>query len=496
MRIWQICIDTGGTFTDCMAVDPDGNEHHLKILSSGRLKGLIKEQLSGNRFMVDTSWKLPNDILSGYTFEITGHDDKLKVVEFDTKSSVLILEGAITHPIKPDTSFEVYSGEEVPIVASRLLTQTPLHIDLPEIDMRLGSTKGTNALLERKGSHVIFLVTKGFKDLLKIKDQRRPDLFALNIERSEPIYHQVIEVDERMDANGKVLRHLDVSALIHALPSGKDVSFAIALLNSYQNPAHEIQLAQFLNERGFTYVSASSQIATDNKILPRAETCVVNAYLQPIIHTYIEGIRQQLNKGVFRIMTSSGSLTNSDQFHPKDSLLSGPAGGIVGALSVARSSNVDTIVTFDMGGTSTDVSIQSHHISYENVTQVGDASIVSPSIAIDTIAAGGGSICSVRDGLLSIGPESAGARPGPACYGSGGPLTITDLNLLSGRLVADAFNIPINKGLSKKALQAIQDQLAHDTSDTDQLIESLLLIANEKMAEAIKKIAVRKSTLR
>lgn len=284
--------------------------------------------------------------------------------------------------------------------------------------MKLGSTRGTNAILERKGARTAFLVTKGFRDLLLIGNQQRPDLFALNIQKPKPLYEIVLEIDERIESDGTILKSIStnkVKSVIKLLKKQKIESVAVAFLNSYKNPVHESFIAKQLKNSGFSFVSTSHELSQQVRIVPRAETTVANAYLAPIIHNYLNKIQLGLAKADLKIMTSAGGLVSANNFFPKDSLLSGPAGGVVGAATQAKKSGVNKLITFDMGGTSTDVSLYNRYYDYRYESKVGDQKILSPSLAIETIAAGGGSICDFDGYRFTVGPQSAGATPGPAC---------------------------------------------------------------------------------
>lgn len=494
--MWQISIDTGGTFTDCIGLSPEGELKRLKILSSSNLRGLIIEQIDSYTLQADFNWHIHQDIFEGYEFEILESRKKSVIESINFNNHIIKLRSPLQ--IDETKEFQITSNEEVPVLAARLLTLTPLKAQLPNLNMRLGSTKGTNALLEKKGAEVLFLTTKGFKDLIRIGNQQRPELFALNIVKPEPLYKNIIEINERIDRDGKVLQELTLNELeniaekLSAVP--EDTAIAVALINSYKNPEHEAQLENFLKILGYKYISRSSALSSNIKILQRAETTIANSYLLPIISNYITGIEKFIRKGHLRVMTSAGAVVDSGLFTPKDSLLSGPAGGIVGAKTVAEKSGYHKILTFDMGGTSTDVAVYNHRYDYQYETKVGDAHILSPCLSIETIAAGGGSICAYELGVLKVGPESAGATPGPACYGAGGPLTITDLNLLCGRLIEEKFSIPLRKDHAARALKKIAALLETNSRNFDQtqLLNSFLTIANEKMAEAIKKVSVRK----
>lgn len=497
MSSWNIWVDTGGTFTDCLAIDPHQHMHRLKVLSSGVLRGRVLTQLSPTQLRLELIWPVATDIYTGYKLDILDQKKaRFEVRAVDTATGLVTLTEPL--PVKVvDCTVEIHTAEEVPVFAARLLTQTQVGKKFPAIDMKLGSTRGTNAILERKGARTALLVTGGFKDLLLIGNQQRPDLFALHIEKQLPLYSEVLEVPERVEASGTVLNGLSSEAIekiVSWLRKKKIESVAIALLNSYRNPVHEQLLKAKLVEAGFPFVSASHELSGQIKILPRAETAVANAYLAPIIHRYLSNIEQGLQRASLKVMSSAGSLIDIRSYHPKDSLLSGPAGGVVGAAITAQLSGFSKIIAFDMGGTSTDVSLYNNRFDYRYESQVGSFKILSPSLAIETIAAGGGSICSFDGFRFTVGPESAGANPGPACYRAGGPLTITDVNLLLGRIDAHQFAIPLSVQKSEDALsellKRVKKQTRRNYSRVD-VLRSLLQIANEKMAEAIKKVSTQ-----
>ncbi len=495
---WKIWVDTGGTFTDCIAHTPDGETKRLKVLSSGVLKGKVIERIDSKTISVQISWPVQTDIFNGFLISFSRNPkDKLRIKSAEVEKSILHLADAVARSIRKGDVFEISSGEEVPVFAARLITQRGLHENFPPIEMKLGSTRGTNALLERKGARVAFLVTKGFKDLLLIGTQQRTDLFALQIIKEKPLYDSVIEVEERIESNGDIYSSLTENEILRIVSQVKDSgcdAVAIAFLNSYKNPQHENMLKEALIKNGYQFVSDSHSLSGQIKILQRAETTVANAYLDPIIHNYINRIQQGLRDVQLKIMTSAGGLVDARNFYPKDSLLSGPAGGVVGAAISARQSGVDQLITFDMGGTSTDVSLYDKHFAYRYESKVGEIKILSPSLAIETIAAGGGSICDFDGHRLIVGPHSAGAYPGPACYGSHGPLTITDVNLLLGRADAEFFSIPLYRNRSEAALEKLLLKIQRATGKkpkAETILESLTLIANEKMAEAIKKVSVQ-----
>ncbi|MGB5816847.1 MAG: hydantoinase/oxoprolinase family protein, partial [Thermoanaerobaculia bacterium] len=393
---------------------------------------------------------------------------------------------------------ELEIGEEAPILAARLVTKTALEEPLPPMAMRLATTRATNALLERRGAPTALFITRGFGDLLAIGTQQRSDLFALAVEKPSPLHTAVVEVDERMTATGSVLRPLDRESVCaegrRLLAEGIRVA-AVALLHSYVDRRHEDEVATLLGELGFEHVSCSARLAPRIKIVPRAETAVVNAYLSQVIETYMGSVKSVLGGGVLHGLTSAGGLVRADDFQPKDSLLSGPAGGVVGAALAGLRSGYRQTLAFDMGGTSTDVSRYDDGYDYLFETRVGDARLMAPTLAIETVAAGGGSICRFDGRQLKVGPESAGAQPGPACYGAGGPLTLTDVNLLMGRLDPDRFDIPIDAEAAEREAEAVHVQVRESTEgdlSRDDMLQGFLDIANERMAEAVRRISIRR----
>jgi 5-oxoprolinase (ATP-hydrolysing) len=489
---WKIWIDTGGTFTDCIAVDPEKRYHRLKVLSNGLLRVPVLEQ-DGDSIVISPPITISRDFLKGFT--IVAGKQRRTITRYEVSSGRAFLNRPL--PKLPKPQIELLTDEEVPVFAARILTQTSLNEAFPSIEMKLGSTRGTNALLERKGARTALLITGGFKDLLTIGNQQRRNLFALAITPKIPLYHIVLEVDERITRDGTVLKALRkevIDRIVQTLRKKRIASVAVAFLNSYKNPVHEQEAGEILSASGFKFVSLSQLLSPQVKILPRAETTVANAYLDPVIHQYVDRIRRGLSTSTISIMSSAGGLLPVNDFKPKDSLLSGPAGGVIGAIAKAGQSGHARILTFDMGGTSTDVSRCHGRPDYRFDCTVGDLKIFSPSLAIETIAAGGGSICDFDGYRLTVGPESAGASPGPACYGAGGPLTITDVNLLLGRLDPENFSIPIDVSAANVALQRIVSKLsrAHTgIAQAHELLLSLITIANEKMAEAIRRISVQ-----
>ena len=501
--LWKIWVDTGGTFTDCIAITPAAEKKRLKVLSSGCLRGRILEKTGPCQYLIQQNWGVGKSIFDGYRFGLVNDDQLSSTVKtVDLKHNRLELEEDLAIPALSD--FEISSGEEAPVLAARMATEKKLHEPLPKLEMRIGSTKGTNALLEKKGAGLTLLITRGFRDLLEIGHQQRPHLFQLAVPPPTVLYDQVIEVEERVSATGEVIRPLRKQAMEGYLDKLKNEVVVVALMNAYRNPVHELQLKEALSEKGIRFVSLSHELTPTIKLLPRAQTALVNGYLSPVIQRYLEEIEQGLTKGSdgeegqaphLLVMTSSGGLVNSRFFQPKDSLLSGPAGGVVGAAHVAEGLGYPRILTLDMGGTSTDTARYDGRLDYQFLTRIDDFELASSSLAIETVAAGGGSICYFDGYKLQVGPESAGAHPGPACYGAGGPLTVTDVNLLLGKMDPTAIGIPIDLQAAMKSLLALRQEI-YDRSrqqlDPIELLQGFERIANRKMADAIRKISVAK----
>ena len=376
--------------------------------------------------------------------------------------------------------------------------------------VKMGTTVATNALLERKGERVALLITEGFGDLLRIGTQARPALFDLNIKRPDLLYETVSEVPGRLDAEGAEVRPLDETAVAKALAKARAKGIkavAVALMHGHVNPAHEARVGQMAREAGFTQVSLSHQVSRLAKLVPRGDTTVVDAYLSPILRRYVAQVEGALDMGRatgrLLFMQSNGGLTEAGRFQGKDAILSGPAGGIVGMVRTGEAAGFDRLIGFDMGGTSTDVSHYAGVYERSFETEVAGVRMRAPMMDIHTVAAGGGSICSFRDGRFQVGPESAGANPGPASYRRGGPLTITDCNVMLGRLSPVHFpavfgpngDQPLDAEVVRQKFAALAAKVAAVTGRLDPpevIAEGFLRIAIDNMANAIKKISVQR----
>ena len=373
-------------------------------------------------------------------------------------------------------------------------------------DVRMGTTVATNALLERAGSPTLYVTTRGFGDALRIGYQDRPDIFALDIRLPEPAYARVLEVDERVGAHGTVVRELDEAGARRGLEEARRAGLdavAIAFVHGYAHPEHERRVAGLARAAGFSQVSVSHETSPLMKLVGRGETTVVDAYLSPILRRYVDGVAGQLGDVRLRFMQSHGGLTDARLFRGKDAILSGPAGGVVGAVAVSRRAGFDKVIGFDMGGTSTDVSHYAGELERSYETMVGGVRLRAPMLRVHTVAAGGGSICAFEEGRYRVGPRSAGADPGPACYGKGGPLTVTDCNLLAGKLQPAFFprvfgpdgDAPLDVEAARAALAAVAASMRAagvEPPEPEQLADDFIRVACEAMARAIKRISTQR----
>jgi 5-oxoprolinase (ATP-hydrolysing) len=372
--------------------------------------------------------------------------------------------------------------------------------------VRMGTTVATNALLERKGAHTVLVITRGFGDALRIGYQNRPHIFSRNIILPELLYQRVIEVDERITADGTVLRAPDLDRLADQLQTAYDDGIravAVVCLHSHLHPAHEQAIGEVVDQIGFPQISLSAEVSPLMKLVSRGDTTVVDAYLSPILRRYIERVAAELPGVRLMFMQSNGGLAEAGHFRGKDAILSGPAGGIVGMVRMSALAGFDKVIGFDMGGTSTDVS---HYAGeYERVfnTQVAGVRLRAPMLDIHTIAAGGGSILHFDGTRYRVGPDSAGADPGPACYRGGGPLTVTDANVMLGHIQPDHFpaafgpdgDEPLDVEIVRQRFAKLAREITAQTGDdrtVEQVAQGYLQIAVANMANAVKRITVEK----
>ncbi|MDQ0313708.1 hydantoinase B/oxoprolinase family protein [Amorphus orientalis] len=443
---WSFWIDRGGTFTDLVARTPEGRFEARKVLSENP-EAYEDAALHGIRSLMglEADATIPSDQISG---------------------------------------------------------------------VKMGTTVATNALLERKGDRTLLLVTRGFRDALNIGHQARADIFAKAIVKPEMLYERVAEVGERVLADGTVELEPDLGEVREILTRAKADgigSVAIAFMHAYAYPAHEKLVEALARSLGFAQVSASHSVSPLMKLVPRGDTTVVDAYLSPILRRYIDRVAGAFTekgaddgpaatRGIgLMFMMSSGGLTAANLFRGKDAILSGPAGGVVGAVETAKLAGFDRVIGFDMGGTSTDVSHYAGTLERTLETEVAGVRIRAPMMQIHTVAAGGGSILHYDAGRFRVGPDSAGADPGPACYRRGGPLAVTDANVMVGKLLPDEFpkifgpgqDQPIDVDVVRERFEELAREIG-DGREPAEVADGFLTIAVENMANAIKKISVQR----
>ena len=414
--------------------------------------------------------------------------------------------GIITHKLLSDDP-EHY--EDAALQGIRELLGIAKGEDIPPeriATVKMGTTVATNALLERKGERTVLVTTRGFRDALRIGYQNRPKLFALKIELPELLHERVVEVDERLGPHGEELVPLDLAAARTGLEAAYGAgirSCAILFMHGYRHPEHERDVAELARAIGFTQVSASHAVSPLMKLVSRGYTTVVDAYLSPILRRYVDRVASELGDSRLMFMQSNGGLVDAHIFQGKDSILSGPAGGVVGAVRTSAMAGFDKIIGFDMGGTSTDVSHYSGELERSFETEVAGVRIRAPMMQIHTVAAGGGSILHFEEGRYRVGPDSAGANPGPACYRRGGPLTVTDCNVMVGKLDPDYFpkvfgagaDRPLDAAIVRRRFKALARTIKSATGDRREPVEvaaGFLKIAVDNMANAIKKISIQR----
>ncbi|HEX5421491.1 MAG TPA: hydantoinase/oxoprolinase family protein, partial [Gammaproteobacteria bacterium] len=436
---WHFWIDRGGTFTDIVARDPQGGTHALKLLSADP---------------------------------------------------------------------ERYADAAVEGIRRLLAEALPGERRIAAV--RMGTTVATNALLERRGEPTALVITAGLRDALRIGTQQRPDIFALDIRLPEMLYTEVVEAEERVSSQGEVVMSLNCDRLEADL---KDVlergiaSVAVVFMHGFRFPEHELRAGEIARRLGFRQVSLSHAASPLMKLVPRGDTTLADAYLTPVLERHVralrEGLEAELGGRPLLFMQSHGGLVSAERFQGKDSILSGPAGGVVGMAATAQAAGFERVLGFDMGGTSTDVSLFAGRFERTMSDTVAGIRIAAPMLSIHTVAAGGGSIVEFVSGRLQVGPASAGALPGPACYRRGGPLTVTDANVLLGRIQPDFFprtfgpdgREPIDAEAVRERFAALAERVSTATGvpqTAAEIASGCLRIAVERMANAIKKISIER----
>jgi 5-oxoprolinase (ATP-hydrolysing) len=495
-RGWEFWIDVGGTFTDCVGRSHDGTIRVAKVLSSGVVKTAVT-CVHGEALSLELP-AVPAGFFRGYTLWALADDGgrRERFTVRDSAASSLVLDRPWSPEPAPGARAELTASEPAPVLAMRLLLGRGLDEPLGPVDVRLGTTRGTNALLERRGVRTALVTTSGFADVLRIANQDRPKLFALRVVKPVPLHEAVLELPERVAADGRVLAPLDREAVRRGLDRLRRdgiEAVAICLLNAYRSSCHEEQVAEEAERAGFARVSVSSRLAPTIKIVSRGETTVLDAYLTPVVQRDLSAIRERIPAGRLALMTSAGGLVEPGSFTGKDTVLSGPAGGAVATAGFARDAGIERAIGFDMGGTSTDVSRWAGRLVHEYETVKAGVRVVAPVLAIETVAAGGGSLCRFDGHKLTVGPQSAGADPGPACYGRGGPLALTDLNVFLGRLRDEDFPFRLDReAVAARLAQQRREISAALGRDLDAvgIAEGYIRIANAGMAAAIERITV------
>lgn len=497
-------IDVGGTFTDCLVRRESGEILRIKTLSSSRVPVTAQpadRSLDHATEQVDCV-ELNSDCddfwFGGTLCGLDGAGNQVfaaPVIEFQSGGRIRLAKPV---DLSRAEKYEIVPDCEAPVLAVRRLLQVPLGKAIPPITVRLGTTRGTNALLTRNGAKLALLITSPFEQLLEIGDQTRPDLFALDVKKAPTLASLVLPIEERIVSDGSVLVPINLQQARDQLQCAREAgcnSIAISLMHSFQNPEHELKLAELAAQVGIEHISVSHQLASVVEFVARTQTTVVDAYLSPIVREYFSRLCDQFggnDRAELLVMTSAGGLVDWHEYSGKDCILSGPAGGVV-ALSQLQSEVKRPVIGLDMGGTSTDVcrAGQQAVLQYES-TKAG-VRILTPTLPIETVAAGGGSICWFDGVSLRVGPQSAGAFPGPACYGRGGPLTITDLNVVSGRIPPSQFPFSIDIDASwqriDQLLTTIEGSLGRWTRQ--QLIDGLRKLANEQMADAVRSVSIQ-----
>ena len=453
-------VDRGGTFTDIVAVVSDG---------------AIIKQLSQKK-------------------------EQYLIVPLPKKQWIVVYKLLSENP-------ERYEDAVIQGIRNILCIADNQSIPTEKIEVvKMGTTVATNALLERKGDRTVLLITKGFKDALRIGYQNRPNIFARQIILPSMLYDLVIEVEERYNSNGNELipvKPEQVRQDLQQVYEQEIRSCAIVFMHSYRYPNHENKVAEIAQNLGFTQISISHQVSPLMKLVSRGDTTVVDAYLSPILRRYVDQVSSQLPNTKLMFMKSDGGLIDAHKFQGKDSILSGPAGGIVGAVQTSLRAGFKAIITFDMGGTSTDVAHFQGEYERQLDNEIAGARMRVPVLSIHTVAAGGGSILQFDGASFKVGPESAGANPGPACYRRGGPLAVTDANVMLGKIQPQYFpnifgkegNLPLDKEIVNAYFIELYQEIYQGTNQQntpEEIAAGFIKIAVEDMANAIKKISLQR----
>ena len=519
--VWDVGVDSGGTFTDCIAISSHGDVRRSKVLSTSALRArVIAADRADECLRLELSLPCTVDPQLLIGFSIKPIADR-RGSSISGATQTLVNEARLSRSGDGTTDVEVRCGTvqgaglspplagslvdlcapwEAPILALRVALGRSSGVSLQDCRLRIGTTRGTNALLERQTTPVVLFTNAGIEDVLAIGDQRRTDIFAVAPSKPSHVQVNAIGVRVRHAPDGRETMPLDVAALrIQAdradHPSG--AAAAIALLHGSvaqrNGVAAEAALANELRAIGWTWTSCASDVGASSRFEPRARAAVVDAALSGPVGRFVANITNQSQGADVRLMTSAGGIAPAAHFRPRESLLSGPAGGVVAAAALARKMGFSRVVTLDMGGTSADVARIDGHAALTDETRIGDVILGAPAVAVESVAAGGGSIVWWDGTALRVGPRSAGAFPGPASYGCGGPLTITDCNLLLGRVDPAVCTIPLDREAAQRAALALCTEVRSSGRNQDQkaLLEQAVAIAEETMAGALRSVTVR-----
>ena len=392
---------------------------------------------------------------------------------------------------------KVLSSDQAPIEGIRALLGLRDGAPIPPSEVRMGTTLATNALLERDGCPCVLVANEGLGDLVRIGDQTRPELFALAIRKPEPLPRAIVEVGARIGADGASLQPLDLQAVRQALVRARDggaSSVAISLIHAYRDGSLERSIGEVAEQLGFSHVSLSHEVSNELGLLGRTDTTVANAYLTPLLTDYMHELEQELGAGRLRMMQSNGGLVDAAGFIGRNAVLSGPAAGVVATGAIADELGLDEVIGFDMGGTSTDVSRYAGELTRVFENEISGIRVRAPMIELHTVAAGGGSICTLRGKRMTVGPESAGADPGPLCYGNpdATELALTDVSLFLGRIAGDRFPFALDGAAVERKLEAIGAELTsvNVARSATEIAAGFLRVAVENMASAIQKVSV------
>lgn len=503
LALWDYFIDVGGTFTDCIEISPDGKLNTHKLLSDGTYIFSIKELSAKKKIITNLEVSKKFNFFSSLVLRIKKNSSGIfypvKLLKKENNRVTLDYKD-----LDLENGDSLIFSSKLPscILAIHWLQNSSIDSLITNSNIKLGTTIGTNLILERKGSNTALIVTKGFKDLLSIGDQTRTDLFDLSPTTYFPLTNNIFEIEERIDSSGNITENINeekVKSIINICRKNRIESISISLLNAYTNPIHEKFIAKVFRNHGYSNITYSSDISDKPGYLYRTHTTVIDSYLNGPLNNYFTKIKNKLDSCTLKIMKSNGALAPPENYLAKDSLFSGPSGGAIACLNISiQNPKYENLIAFDMGGTSTDIcKIKNGQLNYSTQKSIVDSSthtrsdIFINTVDMETIANGGGSICGFDGIELFVGPHSASANPGPACYDRGGPLTLTDLNFYLGRISKENFPIPLNKKAVEIELKSLANLIEKKRSYKYALKElsiKLLDIGNEQMSSPIRDI--------